>query len=331
MTVPVLSLTLPILRILGDGEFHSGTALAQHFQVSRATVWQALQNLEEAGVELFAVRGRGYRLAYPLSWVQVNVITELLNPKANFLNLELVDVTTSTNTLLTHKAALGAPHGSCLITEYQTEGRGRRGRSWHSGLGGALTFSLLWRFEQGAASLSGLSLAVGVAILRALKTMGVQRLTLKWPNDVLSDYHKLAGTLVEIQGDISGPCAAIIGVGINYRLHQKTRALIDQAVTDLDSLIHPLPEKNRALAELLNAMVEVMTEFEHSGFAGLREEWLRYHAPFQNKWVSLALAGNRTKEGRILDVADDGALILQTMTSLERHSAGEISLRRAEK
>lgn len=330
MATPVLTLTLPILRILGDGEFHSGTALARYFRVSRATVWQALQNLEQVGVEIFAVRGRGYRLAYPLSWVQTSVVTQSLDPIANFLNLEFVDVATSTNTLLSHKAALGAPHGSCLITEHQTEGRGRRGRTWHSGLGGALTFSLLWRFDQGAGTLSGLSLAVGVALLRALKAMGVQRLSLKWPNDVLSDYHKLAGTLVEIQGDVSGPCAAIIGVGINYRLHQKTRAMIDQAVTDLDSLIHPLPEKNNTLAQLLNFLVEVMGEFERTGFAGMREEWLRYHAPFQNKWVSLALANNRTQEGRITDIGDDGALILQTGTSLERHSAGEISLRRVE-
>ncbi len=322
----MLALTLPILHVLGDGEFHSGTALAHDFKVSRATIWQALQNLEQVGMEVFAVRGKGYRLAYPLSWLHPGQVLALLKPTASFLNLEFVEVATSTNTLLAQKAALGAPHGSCLITEHQTQGRGRRGRAWHSGLGGALTFSLLWRFDQGAGMLSGLSLAVGVALLRALKAMGVQRLTLKWPNDVLSDYHKLAGTLVEIQGDISGPCAAVIGVGINYRLNNKTRAKIDQAVTDLDALVHPLPDKNKTLAQLLNSLVEVLGEFERTGFAGLREEWLRYHAPFQNKWVCLSLANNQTQEGRIMDIGDDGALILQTNTSLERHSAGEISL-----
>lgn len=319
-----------MLRVLGDGEFHSGTMLAQQFKVSRATIWHALQNLEQVGVEVFAVRGKGYRLACPVTWIQPDLVSDLLQPHARFLQLEFVEVATSTNTLLAANAVQGAPHGSCFVTELQTQGRGRRGRAWHSGLGGALTFSLLWRFEQGASTLSGLSLAVGVALLRALRMLGVPRLTLKWPNDVLSDFHKLAGILVEIQGDISGPCAAVIGVGINYRLHVKTRAQIDQAVTDLESLIHPLPNKNVLLAQLLNSLVGVLTEFERVGFAGLREEWLKYHTPFQNKWVALTLANNRTQEGKITDIGDDGALILNTGAGLERFSAGEISLRRRE-
>lgn len=312
--------------MLGDGEFHSGAALARHFNVSRGTIWQALRNLQDSGLEIFAVRGKGYRLSEPLSWLDPARVRTLLDSKANFIHIDFPEVTESTNTLLAQKAALGAAHGSCVVTECQMHGRGRRGRAWFSGLGGGLTFSLLWRFERGVGVLSGLSLAVSVAVARALRSLGARRIALKWPNDVISDFHKLAGILVEIQGDISGPCSAIIGIGINYKIHTRIREKIDQAVTDIDALAQPLPDKSKVLAQTLNSLVAVLSEFEKSGFAGFREEWLRYHA-YQNKWVCLSFANNTEHKGRVTDVAEDGSLVLQTDAGLQRYNSGEISLR----
>ncbi|MEK7738086.1 MAG: biotin--[acetyl-CoA-carboxylase] ligase, partial [Pseudomonadota bacterium] len=102
----------------------------------------------------------------------------------------------STNSRLLSLAETGAAAGSVLATERQTGGRGRRGRSWLSASGDSLTFSLLWRFQPNR-SLSGLSLAVGVAVARALEALGVRGITLKWPNDVLLNGRKLAGVLIE--------------------------------------------------------------------------------------------------------------------------------------
>ncbi|MGH8757596.1 MAG: HTH domain-containing protein, partial [Burkholderiales bacterium] len=142
-------LTFAVLRLLADGEFHSGEVLAHKLNISRATIWNALKVVDEAGLALYKIRGRGYRLAEPMQWLDRTKIASALGAQANRFNLELIDCADSTNTLLMQKAAMGAVHGSVIAAELQTHGRGRRGRSWHSNLGGALTFSLLWRFNQG--------------------------------------------------------------------------------------------------------------------------------------------------------------------------------------
>ena len=138
----------------------------------------------------------------------------------DFFQIELADSAVSSNTVLLQRAALGAASGSVLAVEWQSAGRGRLGRVWHSGLGSALTFSLLWRFEFGLSALSGLSLAVGVAMMRALEKIGVSDIGLKWPNDVLTKSGKLAGILIEAQGDMLGPSLVVIGIGMNLRLPQ---------------------------------------------------------------------------------------------------------------
>ena len=114
--------------------------------------------------------------------------------------LEIVDEAASTNTLLLERAAKGARSGEALAAEWQTHGRGRLGRLWHAAPCGALTFSLVWRFARGSAALAGLSLAAGLALVRALTKLGVSDVRVKWPNDLVWHGRKLAGILIEMQG-----------------------------------------------------------------------------------------------------------------------------------
>ena len=244
-------LTFALLRRLADGEFHSGEVLARQFGVARATVNNALRDVESYGLTLYSVRGRGYRLAWPLQWLDVEAIRAGLGAERDALHIEILDYATSSNALLLQRAFQGAPSGSVLAVEWQSAGRGRLGRTWFSGLGNALTFSLLWRFESGLAALSGLSLAVGVAMMRALTGLGVPGVGLKWPNDVLLNEGKLAGILLEAQGDMLGPSAVVIGIGLNLTVPETLRGRIDQAVSDLASLEMPVPERNLVLAVLL--------------------------------------------------------------------------------
>jgi len=322
----VKPLTFAVLRLLSDGEFHSGEEMAQQMNVSRASIWQAMRNLDEAGVDLFRVPGRGYKLREPLRWIDKDKISAGLGDKSAFFDLEIVDCLASTNSRLLEKAVQGAPHGSCVIAEMQTAGRGRRGREWHANLGGSLTFSLLWRFNQGAGFLSGLSLAVGVALMRALNQAGVSGAGLKWPNDVLHQHRKLAGILIELQGDMLGPSAAVIGIGINLKLSGKVLNRIDQAVVDLHSIGGDVPERNFLLASILLHLADVLNEFDEGGFSSLREEWLRHHA-YHEKRVLLMLPDGSRHEGHLLDVADDGALLVRTAVGKQRFTSGEISLR----
>src|SRR5688572_26796355 len=160
------ALTFMALRELADGQFHSGEDVARSLGRSRATLSEALKRAPELGLDLFSVRGRGYRLAAPIEFLDGELLAREL--RSTRVRLEVVDEVDSTSTRLLARAAEGAPSGTCLAAEWQSAGRGRRGRSWVCALGGSLTFSLLWRFERGAAHLGGLSLAVGVAVARAL-------------------------------------------------------------------------------------------------------------------------------------------------------------------
>ena len=312
-----------------DADFHSGEAMAQCLGVSRASIWNAMRSLDDAGLVLHKVRGRGYRLPDPPQWLDRESILAALGSKAALFDLEVLDTVESTNRTLMHRAALDAPHASCVVADLQTQGRGRRGRTWHGALGGSLTFSLLWRFQQGAGFLSGLSLAVGVALMRALKAYGVEDAGLKWPNDVLHNYRKLAGVLIELQGDMHGPTAAVIGIGLNVKLPAAVRDRIDQAAVDLFSIGGAsLLGRNQLLAHILVHMADVLQEFESEGFSGLREEWVGYHA-YHGRNVRMMLPGGTYEEGCVSGVAEDGSLLLATPAGTKRFASGEIGLRPA--
>jgi BirA family biotin operon repressor/biotin-[acetyl-CoA-carboxylase] ligase len=217
-----------------------------------------------------------------------------------------------------------AAHATCVAAHVQTHGKGRRGRTWVSQLGASLTFSLLWRFQCGAAALSGLSLCVGVALIRALNSLGVNDAQLKWPNDVLVNSKKLAGILIELQGDLEGPSAAVIGIGINLNLPKKVLQSIDQPAIDLASI--KTIDQNALLGCILKHLADVLSGFETNGFIGLRDEWLGCHA-YENKPVRMLLPNGTDVSGVVKGVAEDGILLVETALGLQRFSAGEISLR----
>jgi BirA family biotin operon repressor/biotin-[acetyl-CoA-carboxylase] ligase len=321
-------LTFGLLRKLADGEFHSGEVLARELGVTRATVNNALQDVAGYGLTLYSVRGRGYRLARPVQWLDADRVRAGLGAACGALHIELLDHAASSNALLLQRATQCAASGTVLAVEWQTAGRGRMGRTWHSGLGDALTFSLLWRFDCGLAALSGLSLAVGIAMMRALKELGIAGAGLKWPNDVLLNGGKLAGILLEAQGDMLGPSAVVIGIGLNLRVPEDMRERIDQEVSDLASLEAGAPERNTVLAVSLNHLVTVLHEFSSGGFAPLRAEWERYHV-FRQLPVKLLLPDGSNIPGLVSGVTDEGALRLATAQGEQIFNAGEVSLRSA--
>lgn len=317
---------LPLLRCLADGRFHSGQTLAQEFGVSRATVCNLVRTATELGLNIHAVRGRGYQMVSPTEWLDKAQINAALGSVAGHYHLHLLDATDSTNQLLMLAAETGAPDGSVVCAEYQFAGRGRRGRQWHSVLGGSLTFSVLWRFEEGIAALVGLSLAVGVAMARALNQHSQFPVKLKWPNDVLVGFRKLAGILVEIQGDIQGPSFAVVGIGLNVRLPAAQRESIDQAVVDLEEMQVTIG-RNQLLATCLREMHAVIEVMRHEGFKALRAEWETHHA-HAGQPVNLVLPNMQIVEGIARGVDDTGAFLLDTPhAGCVAYNGGDIRLR----
>lgn len=312
-----------LLNLLADGEFHSGELLAGQLGVSRASVFNALADVAEQGVALQRIRGRGYRLAHPWQRLDRNVVAHWLGNDAARFDMEIVQQTASTNALLLQGAALGAPGGSVLAAELQSAGRGRLGRTWHSGLGNALTFSLLWRFDCGLNALSGLSLAVGIAVVRALQSFDAQGVQLKWPNDILTAQGKLGGVLIEAQGDMLGPSAVVIGVGLNCSLPGDVLRHIDQPASALDEVCRDMPTRNQLLAVLLRALADVLQQFAQGGFAPLRDEWEQYHA-HRNRTIQLRMPDGSTAAGIARGVSESGALCLETTQGMRQFNSGEV-------
>jgi BirA family biotin operon repressor/biotin-[acetyl-CoA-carboxylase] ligase len=321
-------LTSSVLKRLADGEFRSGEALARDLDVSRASVWNAVRDLETLGLEIYKVHGRGYRLPQPVTLLDRAAIERCLGTNVERFALDIRYEVNSTNTTLLECAAGGAPGGTVLAAEWQSGGRGRLGRVWYAGVGEALTFSVLWRFARGAAALSGLSLAVGVGLARALAAAGGRGVALKWPNDVVCGGGKLAGILTELAGDALGPTAAVIGIGINVRLSAATRARIGQAAADVETACGTAPDRNHLLARVLIELDRVLDAFGHDGFAPLQAEWQRCHA-HQGRRVTLTLPDGTRQTGRARGVAEDGSLLLETRSGTKRYHSGEITLRPA--
>lgn len=235
----------------------------------------------------------------------------------------------STNTQLLDRAALGAPSGSVLVTDRQTAGRGSRGRQWLASPEASLTFSVLWDFPGGLERLSGLSLAVGVAVIHALEACGATGITLKWPNDILYDDAKLGGILIELQSSAES-AQAVIGIGLNLSLPESMSDAQGFALPPaaLDEILIPLPERHLLFAQLLIELAHVFDRFASGGFAVLRDQWQKRHA-WQDKPVRLLRDGRVEKEGICRGTDINGALLVQTDAGIERCLSGDLSLRAA--
>jgi BirA family transcriptional regulator, biotin operon repressor / biotin---[acetyl-CoA-carboxylase] ligase len=317
-----------LLRQLSDGEVHSGEVLASAVGMTRARVSQVLKAAESAGFALERIRGRGYRLLDPVRFLDRDAIAAALGATAASLSIEVADTIDSTSSALLRRSAREDVHRRLLAAESQTAGRGRRGSVWTSVAGGSLVFSLGWRFEQGAGYLAGLSLAVGVAIARALEAEGFNGVALKWPNDLVHANRKLGGILIELSGDALGPSLAVIGVGLNVRLPASARRNISQAVTDLASIARTREvDRNALLGRIAAELTGLLERYEREGFAPFMAEWQRRHA-LHRKPVRVVLPDGSIACGQVVGVDAAGALVLDDGRHRRRFVTGEVSLRR---
>ncbi len=316
-----------LLEILADGHFHSGEALGAEIGITRAAIWKQLRALEGLGLTVYAVRGRGYRLDQPIEFLQAEVIQENLPPAArNKLHqLIVLHEIDSTNSYLKSMALQGAASGTACLAEWQRQGRGRRGRNWVSPFGSSLYLSMLWRFPTGPAALAGLSLAVGVALARAMPGSVGPGLGLKWPNDLHWNGQKLGGILVEIAGESSGPSYAVIGVGVNLRMPACAGGTIDQPWTDLSRICTEIPSRNALAAAVLTQLIIALQTFELDGLSSFMNDWRDWDVT-AGRAVQLDLPSGVIK-GHAQGIADDGAILIQVGDELRRYASGEISLR----
>ncbi len=320
---------MQLLTLLADGRFHSGEALARALGVSRAAVWkQVREAARHFGVAIDAVRGRGYRLTEALELLDRERIASVLGPTtaAGLEQLYVLETVDSTNAYLLSRRLADSRRGAVCLAEQQTAGRGRRGRAWVSPFGTNIYLSLLWRFDTPPMSLSGLSLAAGVAVARALADVGLGEVALKWPNDVQWGGRKLAGILLELNGEADGPTYAVIGVGVNLRMSHTSGRGISQPWVDLaEAMGGQLPSRNLVAARLIDALVSAAAQFRDAGLTPFLAAWSALDA-LAGRPVRVSL-GERVIDGIDLGVASSGALRVMTVEGEREFHAGEVSLR----
>ncbi|HEY6131516.1 MAG TPA: bifunctional biotin--[acetyl-CoA-carboxylase] ligase/biotin operon repressor BirA [Halioglobus sp.] len=318
-----------LLPLLASGEFRSGQDLAAAMGVSRTAVWKQINRLAtNRGLSIESVKGKGYRIPGGIDLLDADRVRAMLDARARELitRLEILDTIDSTNAEVLRSAGPGCRSGQVCTAEQQTAGRGRRGRQWVSPYASNLYLSLLWEFNQGVSALEGLSLAVGVAVARALLACDVPPVQLKWPNDVLYDGNKLGGILLEMNGDAAGPCRVVIGVGLNVAMPGLAADTIDQPWTDLKTITaNRHPGRNQLLAALLNELLPLAADFEQQGFTRWRDDWKALDA-FADAPVVLD-TGSAQWGGIARGVDARGALLLETTNGVQSVYGGEISLR----
>jgi BirA family biotin operon repressor/biotin-[acetyl-CoA-carboxylase] ligase len=318
-----------LLPLLARGETVSGVELAARAGLTRAAIWKQIETLRALGLPV-ASSGAGYRAPWPLQLLDPARIRAALGADhaAALGGLEVHWQLDSTSSELQRRSVTAADL-SMVLAETQSAGRGRRGRPWLSPPGLNIHLSCLKRFDAGFAALSGLSLAIGVMVLRALEQLGIAGAGLKWPNDVLATEGKLAGVLVELSGEYQGPCAAVIGVGLNVRLTSQLREQAGQPVCDLAALADGTPpDRNRVAAALVGALIDGLHAFERDGFDAFAADYARYDLL---RGQPLTVSGGQGEVEGIGDGVDSRGALLVRLPDGERHKvdSADVSVRRA--
>jgi BirA family biotin operon repressor/biotin-[acetyl-CoA-carboxylase] ligase len=331
MAVPLphgLDLRRPLLALLATDEPRSAGWLARALDAAESEIAVGIEQLRALGIDVAALPG-GFRLGLgrTLELLDADAIRAALRPEAaaRLHRLEVPFEVDSTNTRLLERPAPPSGFADVALAELQTGGRGRQGRRWVSPFGTSLALSLGWTFTDGGRVDSTLSLAVGVAVCRALGGLGARGIRLKWPNDVWFEDRKLGGVLVETR--VSGGTAhVVLGVGLNLRLSEESRRQIGApGLAALEAACASPVSRNALAATLVGELLSMLGLFERQGFAAFRDEWRSLDA-LRGRPARVLLAQD-TVEGIARGVDEDGGLLLEHGGNVEKFIAGEASLR----
>ena len=316
-----------LIAQLASGQFVSGQAIGEMFGISRTAIAKHINAIEKMGIDVFRVTGKGYRLAEPLLLLNKSAIAEHCQRQALNPNIETHSVIDSTNTFLLRRIPNQVQKGQICVAEFQSAGRGRRGRTWVSPFGSHIYFSMYWYFEQGMAAAMGLNVVVALAISDALSNLYQLEAQLKWPNDIYLNDKKLAGILIELEGQALEPCHSVIGIGLNVNMPSQMAEKIDQPWSDIQSNVSSKVDRNQLVGELIICLNKRLAAHEESGLASMLNDW-QSRDKFLNQQVTL-ISGERETKGICRGINAQGALLLEQQGVVKPIYGGEISLRPA--
>ncbi len=323
------AVTVELARQLSASGWCSGEDMAGMLGCSRSAVWKHVSALRALGVQVEARAGLGYRLVKPLELLdRARILEELGSHAERLRGLDIVAETGSTNADLLARRD-DQLHRYALLAERQTGGRGRRGRPWFSPFARNVYLSLGWRFEKGLGALTFLPLVVAVAAARACESLGLRQHGIKWPNDIVLERggvtHKLGGCLVEVRGDLGGPCLAVMGVGLNVFMSDAPGVeAIDQPWTDLGGALETV-SRNQVATVLLQELLSSVSAYEQAGFEPVKSDWDRFDT-LKGRRISLVGEGE-TIHGRAQGLGPRGGLLLEQAGETTEQLAGEARIR----
>lgn len=326
-----------IISALAAGGFVSGQALAEQLEVSRAAIAKHIKVLSEMGLDIYSVTGKGYKLAQPLSLLHVSKINALLaevdveNNKLPYGKTSLIEVHSvidSTNDYLMRRLPNQLVQGQVCLAEFQSAGRGRRGRQWVSPFGSQIYLSMYWYLEQGLSAAMGLSLVTALAVSDAIKAYCGVQVQLKWPNDIYLDGVKLAGILIDLEGQPLEPSHSVIGIGLNLNMPDEAAEKIDQRWTDLGQHTQMIIDRNALSSQIIKSLWQRLAQHQSQGLSPMLEDWHK-HDLYLGKAVRL-ITGERVTHGICRGINNQGALLLEVNGQITSVYGGEVSLRGAE-
>ena len=314
-----------LIKALANGEFVSGQDLGDQLDISRTAISNHIKALTEMGLDIYSVTGKGYKLSQPISLLSHSDIINAWPKNIVIPDIEVHSLIDSTNSYLLRRLPNQLTQGQVCLAEFQSAGRGRRGRQWVSPFGSQVYLSMYWHLEQGLSAAMGLSLVTALAVSEAIYTLTNIQVQLKWPNDIYLDGVKLAGILIDLEGQALEPSHSIIGVGLNLNMPAEAAKQIDQEWTDLQSHSSIEIDRNALCTQLIYQLVIRLSRYQKEGLASMLEEWHDQDF-YLNKRVKL-LTGERTTKGICRGVNNQGALLLEVDGQIKPIYGGEVSLR----
>lgn len=314
-----------LIKSLATGVFISGQDIANQLSISRTAISKHIKSLIDMGLDIYSVTGKGYKLAQPLDLLNKNHIVSLLSTSNVAPEVEVHNLIDSTNSYLMRRLPNQVSQGQVCLAEYQSAGRGRRGRQWVSPFGSQIYLSMYWHLAQGLSAAMGLSLVAALAVSDAIYNTCNVQVQLKWPNDVYLGGVKLAGILIDLEGQALEPSHSVIGIGLNLAMPKSVGQTIDQKWTDLQTHSQSKIDRNLLSAELIRCLHTRLQQYEQHGLLSMFDEW---HARdvYLNKKVKL-LTGENVTQGICRGVNSQGALLLEVNGQVKPIYGGEVSLR----
>lgn len=312
---------LLLIELLADGNIHSGEQLGESLGMTRAGINKHIQTLRSWGIDVQTVAGKGYQLDAPMNLLNVDSVNKNIKGEP----ASVIPVIDSTNQYLIQRIS-ELKSGDACIAEYQSAGRGRRGRQWISPFGRNLYLSMYWKLDQGPAAAIGLSLVVGVIMAEVLQKLGAEGVKVKWPNDLYLNDKKLSGILVELTGKTGDVAHIVTGIGINIAMSKNQNEAINQQWINLEQVGIKI-DRNELACEITNALRDAFVQFEKQGLSVFIERWKRLDN-FMDRRVKLII-GEKEIFGIAKGINDQGALLLEQDGKIIPYIGGEISLRSA--